>query len=439
MLEARRQERKFLDTPDQRNAYARDRDRVFYTDEFRRLAEITQVITPTGYAFHNRLTHTLEVSQISRRIAEKLLRDHKQSKQKGKPKTLPDIDPDVVETAALIHDLGHPPFGHIGESVLDELVSVYDSDGFEGNAQSFRIVTRLAVQSQSYVGLNLTRASLLAAMKYPHLRGENPEDLTDEVKLKRHRKYGAYRDDLAYFEFTLRGCETEAPTIEAQIMDYADDIAYSIHDLVDFYRAGILPAENMKQDSFFQRFFEREKHLVLKDIDMDEKVARECIRNAIDLMVGDFYSGRRIEHASLKSAASNFIANYVSNIRLNAEGNALVIDPTYKVELAFFRRMIWAYVIHRPQLSTQQRGYRNIIENLFRIYWTSIEDDYQRNIVPPRFLEDIEVLLQVEPELYPAKKARLVADIISSFSDRQAIMMYRRLNGIDPGQVTDYI
>ncbi|GGJ53029.1 deoxyguanosinetriphosphate triphosphohydrolase family protein [Deinococcus roseus] len=435
MLEARRQERKFLDTPDQRNAYARDRDRVFYTDEFRRLAEITQVITPTGYAFHNRLTHTLEVSQISRRIAEKLLKDRKTHRQKFHS----ELDPDVVETAALIHDLGHPPFGHIGEAVLDELVSVYDSDGFEGNAQSFRIVTRLAVQSQSYVGLNLTRASLLAAMKYPYLRGPVPLDPSDEAQLKRHRKYGAYRDDLEYFQFVRQGQDTEEPTIEAQIMDYADDIAYSIHDLVDFYRAGILPAENMKQDSFFQRFFEREKHLVLKDIEMSEKEARDCIRNAIDLMVGDFYSGRRIEHASLKSAASNFIANYVSNIRLDVAGQTLLIDPTYKVELAFFRRMIWAYVIHRPQLSTQQRGYRNIIENLFRIYWSSIEDDYQRNIVPPRFLEEIEALLEADPARYQVKKARLVADIISSFSDRQAIMMYRRLNGIDPGQVTDYI
>lgn len=435
MLEARRQERKFLDTPDQRNAYARDRDRVFYTDEFRRLAEITQVITPTGYAFHNRLTHTLEVSQISRRIAEKLLRDRKHQKKQ----TFPEIDPDVVETAALIHDLGHPPFGHIGEAVLDELVSVHDPDGFEGNAQSFRIVTRLAVQSQSYVGLNLTRASLLAAMKYPHLRGELPLDPSDEVQAKRHRKYGAYRDDLEYFLFARAGQSTETPTIEAQIMDHADDIAYSIHDLVDFYRAGILPAENMKQDSFFERFFEREKHLVLKDIDIEEPEAKTCIRNAIDLMVGDFYSGRRIEHASLKSAASNFISNYVENIRLNPEGTGLCIDPTYKVELAFFRRMIWAYVIHRPQLSTQQRGYRNIIEKLFRIYWNSIEDDYQRNIVPPRFMEDIEGLLKVDAEHYRSSKARLVSDIISSFSDRQAIMMYRRLSGIDPGQVTDYI
>lgn len=435
MLEARRQERKFLDTPDQRNAYARDRDRVFYTDEFRRLAEITQVITPTGYAFHNRLTHTLEVSQISRRIAEKLLRDRKHQKKQS----FPEIDPDVVETAALIHDLGHPPFGHIGEAVLDELVSVHDPDGFEGNAQSFRIVTRLAVQSQSYVGLNLTRASLLAAMKYPHLRGELPLDPSDEVQVKRHRKYGAYQDDLEYFLFARAGQSTEMPTIEAQIMDHADDIAYSIHDLVDFYRAGILPAENMKQDSFFERFFEREKHLVLKDIDIEEPEAKTCIRNAIDLMVGDFYSGRRIEHASLKSAASNFISNYVENIRLNPEGTGLCIDPTYKVELAFFRRMIWAYVIHRPQLSTQQRGYRNIIENLFRIYWNSIEDDYQRNIVPPRFMEDIDVLLKVDAEQYRSSKARLVSDIISSFSDRQAIMMYRRLSGIDPGQVTDYI
>jgi dGTPase len=152
------------------------------------LAEVTQVVSAdSGYVFHNRLTHSLQVAQVGRRLAEKLL--------KRLPETTGDLafeglDPDVVEAACLAHDLGHPPFGHIAEKELDGLAQRYG--GFEGNAQSFRILSRLAFRSADYRGLDLTRATLAAVLKYPWLRGENPENLD---------KFGAYESERKEFEF----------------------------------------------------------------------------------------------------------------------------------------------------------------------------------------------------------------------------------------------
>jgi dGTPase len=146
--------------PDQRREVQRDRDRVLYTSALRRLGHVTQVVSPTeGIVFHNRLTHTHEVAQIGRRIAERLTADEEDLR---KAKRLGGIDPDVVETAALVHDLGHPPYGHAVEQELNYLVAKKHSvhDGYEGNAQSFRIVTKLAMRHRRFPGLNLTRAAL---------------------------------------------------------------------------------------------------------------------------------------------------------------------------------------------------------------------------------------------------------------------------------------
>ena len=157
---------------DQRDPGQRDRDRILYTSAFRRLAGITQVAAPSEpYAVHNRLTHSLEVAQIGRRLAERLLAEAEALRL-----DVSNLNPDVVEAAALAHDLGHPPFGHIAEDELDHLVRVASSgnddlEGFGGNAQSFRIVTYLAVRHERFPGLNLTAATLDAILKYPWLRG----------------------------------------------------------------------------------------------------------------------------------------------------------------------------------------------------------------------------------------------------------------------------
>ncbi|MDB4899453.1 MAG: dGTP triphosphohydrolase, partial [Gemmatimonadetes bacterium] len=158
--------------PEQRAEFQRDRDRILYTDALRRLAGVTQVAgAGEGHLFHNRLTHTLKVAQVACRLAEMLL-----DREGARAAAWGGLSPDVVETAALIHDLGHPPFGHIAEDELDTIARAHGApDGFEGNAQSFRIVTRLAAhrdpeRGDGYEGLNLTRATLNASLKYPRIR-----------------------------------------------------------------------------------------------------------------------------------------------------------------------------------------------------------------------------------------------------------------------------
>jgi dGTPase len=227
-----------------RTEFQRDRARVLHSSALRRLAAKTQVVRAGSGDFpRTRLTHSLECAQIGRELGAAL-----------------GCDPDLVDAACLAHDLGHPPFGHNGESALAALADpggALACGGFEGNAQSLRLLTRLEPKIPG-AGLNLTRATLDAALKYPwtpvtpRRAPETPADPTEKdtqeppnVTLHLPAKYGAYQSDISAFEWIRSGAPNRRRCLEAQVMDWADDVAYSVHDVEDGLQAGLVSLKNL--------------------------------------------------------------------------------------------------------------------------------------------------------------------------------------------------
>jgi dGTPase len=443
---------------DFRDPFQVDRDRILYSSAFRRLAGVTQVVSATeGHVFHNRLTHSLEVAQIARRLAERL-----RAKFPDESASLDNVNADVVEAAALAHDLGHPPFGHVAEHELDRLVRKVGclEDGYEGNAQAFRWVAKLSVRldwqrrwrnttniefKRGDYGLNLTRATLNAILKYPWLW--RPDG-------KPSRNWGAFdteKGELMWARELAQDVAGKEPvqSVEAAIMDWADDIAYSVHDTEDFYRAGLIPLERLANERDDERAaflenvcnrFKRER----RPISNQDRANYEQALNEFFFLapIAERYSGSPAQRWSLRGFCSNKIDRLIAETKLSDNPvGPLDIPKNLRLQVKIAKQFVWEYVIENPSLATQQEGYRKIIEKLFWVYLdASNHGPSYWKVLPKRFRQNLEDWREdYDGDMPKARMVRNVVDTIASLTDHQAVTLCNRLTGVSPGSVADLL
>ena len=354
-----------------RNPFQRDRDRVIHSDSFRLLKHKTQVfVAHTGDYYRTRLTHSLEVSQIARTVARRL-----------------EIDEDLAEVLALAHDLGHPPFAHSGEDVLDKCMNGYD--GFDHNAQTLRILTTLEERYPLFNGLNLTWETLEGIAKhngpleYPH------------ISIKNFNKI--YDLDLNTF-----------PGLEAQIASLSDDIAYNNHDIDDGFRAGFINLDDLKNIEFLAEII-NQISLEFKEIE-DHMVVKELIRRLIGLMVDDLIT-------QTKKNLATFLPTSVEGVRNSPTSIASFSDffiSQDKIIRDFLRSRVYEHV----SIESERINSKKIIEGLFSKLINNID------LLPNQLKKKCDI---------PKSKisARVVCDYIASMTDRSAVENHAILYGKD--------
>ncbi len=353
-----------------RTDFERDRARVLHSSALRRLGEKTQVLGPSSNDFvRTRLTHSLEVAQVGRELGKEI-----------------GADPDVVDAACLSHDLGHPPFGHNGERVLDELAA--DCGGFEGNAQTLRIVTRLEPKVLSPTGgpagLNLTRATLDAIAKYPWLKslGPNAE--------KSRRKYSVYTDDAPVFDWVREGAPTGRRCLEAQIMDLSDDIAYSVHDVEDAVATGKMSLTRLPESGEVEAIIESTLSWY------GEGVSTEDLEDALQRLIAlpvwlDDFTGSYADMAHLKDLTSQLIGRFcASTVRATTQKFGagphsrfradLVIPVETRAEIQVLKGMAVHYVMtpreSEPVYYQQRQLLADLVEALLEAGPSALEEPF---------------------------------------------------------------
>ncbi len=393
-----------------RGHFARDRARLLHSSALRRLAAKTQVLSPTmGLDFaRNRLTHSLEVAQVGREIASAL-----------------GLDPDVVDTACLAHDIGHPPFGHNGEKALADWAR--DIGGFEGNAQTLRVLTRLEPKvfsqtGRSY-GLNLTRASLDASTKYPW----SLDDAVRDASTGR-AKFGFYADDAPVFDWMRAGAPERVKCIEAQVMDLSDDIAYSVHDFEDAIVNGFLDIRALSSRANHDDLVDLMFEWVGGEHTHEELIAAFDRLDSFPEWIEE-WDGSRQAQAQLKNLTSKLIGRFAhaathatrhafDQKSLARFGASVVVPPEVSAEIAVLKGIVAAFVMKidsRQHIYLQQRA---LVTELCDVLWQSGSANLE-----PAFVGDWNAASDDHG------RRRVVVDQVASLTDQSAQRWAEQLVG----------
>jgi len=343
-----------IDT-DFRNPYARDRDRIIHCGSFRKLEYKTQVfLNQEGDYFRTRLTHSIEVSQIARSITSHL-----------------GLNESLAEAIALAHDLGHTPFGHVGGDTLDEcLIEDGFKNGFEHNFQSFRVVTSLEKRYKNFNGLNLTFATLEGILKhsYPYKKDFLPQHIDEKFDLEKH------------------------PSIEAMIVDRADEIAYMSHDIDDGINSGLISFDDLKESELINEVL--------------QKVQDEGIEEDEDEMFRYRFSSHLINH--LVYSLLDF-----SKEKINQIDFPIGFEPSLETKIKKLKKILFTKMYQHKNIVIKMYAGKQAIKGLYN---GLMEED---KMLPKYYYN----------QLASRKKHRVVADYIASMSDRHALSFYNEMYG----------
>ncbi|RCK61691.1 deoxyguanosinetriphosphate triphosphohydrolase [Microbacterium sorbitolivorans] len=404
-----------------RGHFARDRARILHSAALRRLGAKTQVLSPASDAdfARNRLTHSLEVAQIGRELATSL-----------------GLSEDVVDAACLSHDLGHPPFGHNGERALNEWAS--DIGGFEGNAQSLRILTRLeakTMQGDRSLGLNLTRATLDATCKYPWTVSDPVADPGGRLK------FGVYPEDEEIYRWMREGAPDRVRCIEAEVMDLSDDIAYSVHDFEDAVMNGYVDVAQLADPVEHHPLVGNIQSWVGYDYGRDELADALYRLSRQPMWLRDFDRSRQ-SLARLKNLTSDLIGRFASSAveatrEQYPEGDLtryqahVVIPRDIELEIAVLKGIMGASIVRaerRREVYREQRAVLTRIADALSTTDTLFSSGADQ--LDPAFAVDYAAAVS------DAERKRVIVDQVASLTDQSAVAWHARLVGdIDPASV----
>ncbi len=400
---------------DYRTPFQMDRDRIIHAHAFRKLQSKTQVFLSGEYDFYRtRLTHSMEVAQIGRSICSFL-------HSRGEPLAADfTIDSDLVEAVCLAHDLGHPPFGHSGERTLQELMVRWG--GFEGNAQTLHLLSETMYQNEAGVrGMVPTRALLDGVLKYKKLFREFPAPPTRHFLYDPQEKYRAFVFGSATIPAELHVEErlNSFKSVECQIMDWADDAAYSVNDIVDGVKAGFLTLERIEHwaageaiDAERQRWLEQ----------LLTAIRGDRLESVFAQRIGAFITACRLRERR------NFMSAQTNRYRFE-----LVVAPGAEREAAFYKKMANDIIFESPQLQQMEHKARRVLSQLWDSCWRNYVDRGPRviNILPPR----VGRLIHAEPT--EAGKARQICDWLAGLTDGLIVRTYQRLFDPQFGSIRD--